>query len=246
MLQHTSSKIEQLRTRGTVAPSSKHLVLKMLNKLDFSKDMDLLQLGFGTGVFTAEALQQLSPDSRVTVFEVDPRSRAYLIEDERITYVEASAERISYHFPDKKFDNIISTLPFASLPRQVSQNIFSQIRAHLARHGKLLQFQYSLYSLDDCRSIFDMEPDIDFELRNIPPAFIYEVRNEEVTVRVRLERLIKDRGLSLQEVAQKSGLGTAQLNILMSNSAKALNFQTLDRLCRALNCQVGEILSVEH
>ncbi|MEV8466884.1 methyltransferase domain-containing protein [Fluviibacterium sp. DFM31] len=182
MLNDVANRFDWLRRRGTIAPSSRFLVRRMLGRLDFSRDMDLLQLGFGTGVFTEEIVRRMTPRSTVTVFEVDERCRAHVVDDLRVTYVEASAETISEHFPGKRFDNIVSTLPFASLPRQVSLNVFSQIRAHLATNGKLLQFQYSLVSRNDLRDLFGSEPEIDFELRNLPPAFIYDVRNGEAPV----------------------------------------------------------------
>jgi len=177
MLKMARRKVDRMRTRGTVVPSSRFLVGKMLDRLDFSQDMNVLQLGYGTGVFTAGILKRLSANSTVTVFEVDPRSRAFQIDDVRVTYVEASAEHVSQHFPGQTFDNIVSTLPFASLPRPVSLAIFAQIRAHLAPGGQLLQFQYSLVSRKDFRRIFDTEPQILFEPRNLPPAFIYDVHN---------------------------------------------------------------------
>ncbi|WP_319022495.1 MULTISPECIES: class I SAM-dependent methyltransferase [unclassified Meridianimarinicoccus] len=177
MLTHVANRFDWFRRRGTIAPSSRFLVRRMLERLDFSQDMELLQLGFGTGVFTEGIVRRMTPRSTVTVFEIDERCRAFMVDDPRVTYVEASAERISDHFPGKRFDNIVSTLPFASLPRQVSLNVFSQIREHLGPNGKLLQFQYSLVSRNDLRDLFGTEPEIGFELRNLPPAFIYVVRN---------------------------------------------------------------------
>ena len=46
--------IEKWKTTGAIAPSSKFLVNKMLAKIDYAQDLDLLQLGFGKGVFTKE------------------------------------------------------------------------------------------------------------------------------------------------------------------------------------------------
>jgi phospholipid N-methyltransferase len=68
-------------------------------------------------------------------------------------------------------------LPFASLPKEVSQNIFEEIKLHLKKNGKFLQFQYSLFSRKDFNKLFDDKPAIDFVLLNIPPAFIYEIKN---------------------------------------------------------------------
>ena len=169
-------KIEKLKTVGAIAPSSKFLVNKMLSKIDYDQDLDILQLGFGKGVFTKEIISRSTPRSTLTIFEVDKNCRKYKIVNKRITYIEDSAEKISLYFEDKKFDHIISTLPFASLPRKISQNIFEQIKHHLKKNGKFLQFQYSLFSKKDFNKLFEEKPTIDFVLLNLPPAFIYEIK----------------------------------------------------------------------
>lgn len=167
--------IDAWRTRGALAPSSSYLVRKMIGKIRYDKDLTLLQLGFGNGVFTKEILGRMTLGSTIVVFEVDKNCRKFKLKDERVTYIEDSAEYISKYFGDQEFDHIISTLPFASLPREVSRRIFKEIGGHLRKNGKFLQFQYSLLSKKDITQLFNQEPKIDFEFRNIPPAFIYEV-----------------------------------------------------------------------
>ena len=170
--------IEVWRTRGALAPSFPYLVKKMISKIVYDKDLKLLQLGFGNGVFTKEILKKMTLGSTLVVFEVDENCRKYMLEDKRITYIEDSAENISKHFGTQEFDHIISTLPFGSLPRKVSVKIFEEIQKHLKSGGKFLQFQYSLLSKKDITRLFGQEPKIDFEFRNIPPAFIYEVEKK--------------------------------------------------------------------
>lgn len=170
--------IDAWRTRGAVAPSSSYLVRKMTGKIEYDKDLALLQLGFGEGVFTKEIIRRMTLGSTIVVFEVDTDCRKYMLADARITYIEDSAENISKHFGTQEFDHIISTLPFGSLPRKVSVNIFEEIEKHLKSGGKFLQFQYSLLSKKDIARLFGQDPKIDFELRNLPPAFIYEVEKK--------------------------------------------------------------------
>ncbi len=63
-----------------------------------------------------------------------------------------------------------------------------------------------------------------------------------MSIKVHLDRVMLDRGVSLTELAEKVGLTLANLSILKSNKAKAMRFSTLDAICRHLNCQPGEIL----
>lgn len=177
-------KIIQWRHRGAITSSSKFLVNKMLAKIDYRQDLDLLQFGYGKGVFTKKIIQEMTPKSTLTIFELDKNCRKYKISDQRITYIENSAEKVSKYFQNKQFDHIISTLPFASLPKNVSENIFIEIKKHLKKNGKFLQFQYSLFSKKDIYKLFNRKPNLDFELLNLPPAFIYETQNKNLSIKL--------------------------------------------------------------
>ena len=61
-------------------------------------------------------------------------------------------------------------------------------------------------------------------------------------IRVTLDQVMAQRGLSLTELAERVGLTLANLSILKTGKAKAIRFSTLDALCRALECQPGDIL----
>ena len=61
-------------------------------------------------------------------------------------------------------------------------------------------------------------------------------------IRVNLDRVMKDRGMSLSELAEKIGITLANLSILKTNKAKAVRFSTLEAICRELNCQPADIL----
>lgn len=61
-------------------------------------------------------------------------------------------------------------------------------------------------------------------------------------IRVKLDRLMLDRNLSLTELAGRIDLTLANLSILKTNKAKAVRFTTLEALCRELDCQPGDIL----
>ncbi len=64
-------------------------------------------------------------------------------------------------------------------------------------------------------------------------------------VRVRLDRLLLSRRMSLTELADRVGVTIANLSILKTGKARAIRFTTLDALCRELDCQPGELLVFE-
>lgn len=53
--------------------------------------------------------------------------------------------------------------------------------------------------------------------------------------------MLNARGMSLTELAQKVGITYANLSVLKNNHAKAIRFSTLEALCEALDCEVGEL-----
>ncbi len=61
-------------------------------------------------------------------------------------------------------------------------------------------------------------------------------------IRVNLDQVMKARGVSLSELADRVGITLANLSILKTNKAKAVRFSTLEALCRELKCQPADIL----
>jgi len=59
---------------------------------------------------------------------------------------------------------------------------------------------------------------------------------------VNLDVMMAKRKLSLNELQQKVGITLANLSILKTGKAKAIRFETLDAVCKALNCQPGDLL----
>lgn len=59
---------------------------------------------------------------------------------------------------------------------------------------------------------------------------------------VNLDVMMAKRKMSLGELAQKVDITMANLSILKNNKARAVRFSTLEAICRALDCQPGDIL----
>lgn len=64
-------------------------------------------------------------------------------------------------------------------------------------------------------------------------------------IRVDLDVMLARRKMSLTELSQRVGVTMANLSILKNGRAKAVRFETLEAICRALNCQPGDILVYE-
>ena len=66
-----------------------------------------------------------------------------------------------------------------------------------------------------------------------------------VMIRIDLDVMLARRKMSLTELSQRVGITLANLSILKTGKARAVRFQTLDAICRALDCQPGDILVYE-
>lgn len=67
-------------------------------------------------------------------------------------------------------------------------------------------------------------------------------RGVNMAIIVNLDVMMAKRKISLTELAGQVDLTLANLSILKNNKARAVRFSTLEAICRALNCQPGDIL----
>lgn len=59
---------------------------------------------------------------------------------------------------------------------------------------------------------------------------------------LRLDRVMADRKMSLNELSDKVGVSNVNLSKLKNGHISAVRFSTLEAICEALNCQPGDIL----
>ena len=63
-----------------------------------------------------------------------------------------------------------------------------------------------------------------------------------MSIIVNVDVMLAKRKMSSGELAEKVGITAANLSILKTGKARAIRFSTLDAICKALDCQPGEIL----
>lgn len=67
-----------------------------------------------------------------------------------------------------------------------------------------------------------------------------------MSIRVAIDRLLDESGLSVGEFADRVGITPANVAVLKNGRARAVRFSTLDAICRVLECQPGDILIWEN
>lgn len=59
---------------------------------------------------------------------------------------------------------------------------------------------------------------------------------------INIDVMLAKRKMSVTELSEKVGITMANISILKNGKAKAIRIETLDKICKALNCQPGDIL----
>ena len=134
------------RTVGAVSASSRAMALEMVAGLPADHAVTVVELGPGTGAFTRAIVERLAPGSRFLAIDLEQtfvdqvRSRWPSVE-----CVCASAVDLERLVGDRQLwpvDHIISGLPFASLPVDVTRQILDGIAHVLRPGGTFTTFQY--------------------------------------------------------------------------------------------------------
>lgn len=66
-----------------------------------------------------------------------------------------------------------------------------------------------------------------------------------MAIKVHLDEILKDRGITSKELCTKIGITEANLSILRSGKAKGIRFGTVNKICYYLGCDVGDILKFD-
>lgn len=59
---------------------------------------------------------------------------------------------------------------------------------------------------------------------------------------INIDVMLAKRKMSVTELSQRVGITMANISILKNGKAKAIKIETLDRICKALDCQPGDLL----
>lgn len=179
MTKQATARIERFKKMkqvGSVAPSSSFLINKMLADIDFSKDLNILELGAGDGVFTKALLERSTINSKIESYEINNVFIEVLnkIQDKRLTIKGECVSTIK-EYSNQQFDVILSSLPLANLNKTLKEEFLNQSKRLLKEDGIFLQYQYLPTDFSRIKSVFG-KAKLKFCFLNLPPAFIYQVK----------------------------------------------------------------------
>jgi phospholipid N-methyltransferase len=163
---------------GSIIPSSRQCISRMLRPVDWAATQVFVEYGPGVGTFTRPVLDQLAPDAKLIAIDTNPDFVAYLrreIADPRLHCVVGSAADVRTILGEHGHDHadyILSGLPFSTLPPGVGSQIAEQTAAALRPGGAFLVYQFSPKVHDFLAPHFD-RIDRGCEPINIPPAQLF-------------------------------------------------------------------------
>jgi phospholipid N-methyltransferase len=169
---------------GSVIPSSRRLIDKMLGPVDWNTTKLFVEYGPGVGTFTRVILDRLPEDARLVTIDTNPEFTAFLkesIDDPRLIAVTASAADVEKVLSDRGLppaDYILSGLPFSTLPPGVGEAIGVATSRAIRPGGAFLVYQFSPKVREFIDPVFD-RIDRGFEWLNVPPATLFWAWRDE-------------------------------------------------------------------
>lgn len=163
---------------GSIIPSSRFTIAKMLGPVKWDECKVFVEYGPGVGTFCRPVLSRLRRDGQLIVIDTNPLFIEYLrttITDSRFSAVLGSAadveEIVRAHGHDHA-DYVLSGLPFSTLPDGVGPGIAAATHRVLRPGGAFLVYQFTAKARDFMAKHFT-RIDAGFELLNVLPCFLF-------------------------------------------------------------------------
>ena len=163
---------------GSIIPSSRILIERMLRPVDWKTTKLFVEYGPGVGTFTRPLLEKMGEEAKLIAIDTNPDFIKFLrrsIDDPRFVPVTGSAADVEAIVREHGFDHadyVLSGLPFSTLPPGVGDAIGAATSRVLRKGGAFLVDQFSPKVLDFLKPHFK-RIDRGFEWINVPPATLF-------------------------------------------------------------------------
>lgn len=166
---------------GSVWPSSRFLVQRIVEASEVEGARVVVELGPGTGPVTRELLAHLPGESRLAALEISAEFVQFLREelpDPRLSVHRRPAAEIGTVLEEVGLgaaDLVVSGIPFSTMDTGVARETLDAVRAALAPGGLFVAYQLRDTVRHRARPILG-EPQAEMELLNLPPMRVYTWR----------------------------------------------------------------------
>lgn len=174
--------IKHPKMLGSLIPSSRFLVNKVLGEVDWPRARVFLEYGPGVGTFTTEILRRMRPDAVLIALETNADFVRFLrakIHDDRLDVIHGSAveaDSVLARLNLSHADYVISGIPYTTIPPEVREAILRKTHSVLHPNGAFLVYQFTRTVLPHLQQVFGRVQQ-DFEPLNVMPARLFFCRH---------------------------------------------------------------------
>lgn len=168
---------------STLFQTTGFTVSKLLKPLKQDPHCSLLELGSGAGAVTSKANKLMANPEKYLGVEINPDLFEYVKKRyPNFKFICGSAEAISEFTSGKKYDLVVSTLPWSLLDDYTRKTILEEVSKHLEKGAYFKTYMVCNALLTKKGKKFrqqlesKFEVSSEWELLNIPPALVYECR----------------------------------------------------------------------
>lgn len=174
---------------ASIIPSSRVLVNRVANRMDFSKPRVIAEFGPGEGCHTREIVRRMAPGSELLLFELDPELADHLSVQFRdhanVTVLNADAALLSTELErlgHTACDYVVSGIPFSILEPAKKRQLLLNTHAALAPepHAAFIIYQVTNELRDRGHCQHFARAESEYCLQNLPPMFVtkfYKIAN---------------------------------------------------------------------
>ena len=173
--------IKHPRMLGSLIPSSRFLVNRILRKMDWDRARVVVEYGPGVGTFTGEILRRLRPGGTLVAIDTNRDVARYLsrtLRDDRLHVIEGSAADAHDNLRERglgRADYVISGIPYSTMDPALRERILQTTHDVLQPDGSFLVYQFTRAVLPYLQQVFPQVQQ-EFEPRNIMPARLFYCR----------------------------------------------------------------------
>jgi phospholipid N-methyltransferase len=175
--------IKHPKMLGSLIPSSRFVVNKVLGEVEWARARVFLEYGPGVGTFTTEILRRMRPDAVLIALETNADFVRFLrgkVRDERLHIVHGSAadaDAALARLNLRQADYVISGIPYTTMPPEVRETILRKTHSMLHPTGAFLVYQFTRTVLPYLQQVFGLVHQ-DFEPLNVMPARLFFCRHQ--------------------------------------------------------------------